>query len=269
MSQLNGIPDFRKSPKETVLKGYRHRYLEVDFPQFDVIHITTLFTFYWKVTIDTINFAKKFRSKTGRIFVGGIAATILHDRILQETGVDPICGQLDKPGILDADSDDIIDELPLDYSILEEIDYQYPAKNAYFAYTTRGCPRKCAFCAVPRLEPKYIHYISLAEQIKQATKRFGPQKDLLLMDNNILASKHFDKIIDEIKKCGFGRGAMYNPVNDYDIAMKNMYDGYNVRAYTRKIIRLYDRISEKLPESEQADFYINRERTESSLCRSG
>ena len=259
LSQLNGIPDFRKSPKETVLKGYRHRYLEVDFPQFDVIHITTLFTFYWKVTIDTINFAKKFRSKTGRIFVGGIAATILHDRILQETGVDPICGQLDKPGILDADSDDIIDELPLDYSILEEIDYQYPAKNAYFAYTTRGCPRKCAFCAVPRLEPKYIHYISLAEQIKQATKRFGPQKDLLLMDNNILASKHFDKIIDEIKKCGFGRGAMYNPVNDYDIAMKNMYDGYNVRAYTRKIIRLYDRISEKLPESEQADFYINRE----------
>jgi len=256
---LDAIPDFRKSAQETLLKKYRLRYRDGDFPQFDIIHITTLFTFYWSITIDTINFAKKFRSKTGRIFVGGIASTILHERVLQETGVDPILGLLDKPKMLDADSSDIIDKMPLDYSILEEIDYQYPANNAYFAYMTRGCPRKCPFCAVPRLEPEYIDYISLVEQINQATERFGPQKDLLLMDNNILASKHFDKIIDEIKKCGFKRGAKYNPVSDYDIAMKNIRVGYSVRAYTRKIIRLYDQISDKLPESEQADFYIKRE----------
>lgn len=256
---LDAIPDFRKSAQETLLKEYRLRFRDGDFPQFDVIHITTLFTFYWSITIDTINSAKKFCSKTGRIFVGGIASTILHERVLQETGVDPICGLLDKPGMLDADSSDIIDKMPLDYSILEEIDYQYPANNAYFAYMTRGCPRKCPFCAVPRLEPEYIDYISLAEQIKQATARFGPKKDLLLMDNNILASKHFNKIINEIKKCGFKRGAMHTPVNDYDIAMKNLRDEYNVRAYTRKIIRLYDNISDKLPESQQADFYIKRE----------
>ncbi len=256
---LDAIQDFRNSPLEALLKTYRVRYLGGDFTQFDVIHVTTLFTFYWRETIDTINFAKKFRSKTGSIIVGGIASTILHERVLQETGVDPIQGLLDKPGMLDADSVDIIDEMPLDYSILEEIDYQYPANNAYFAYMTRGCPRKCPFCAVPRLEPEYIDYISLVKQIKQAAERFGPQKDLLLMDNNILASKHFDKIIDDIKKCGFERGAVYNPVSEYDIAIKNMRDGYNVRAYTRKIIRLYDKISDKLPESEQADFYITRE----------
>lgn len=256
---LDALQDFRKSAQEMLLKEYRLRYLEGDFPQFDIIHITTLFTFYWRETIDTINFAKKFCSKTGRIFVGGIASTILHERVLQETGIDPINGLLDKPGMLDADSSDIIDEMPLDYSILEEIDYQYPANNAYFAYMTRGCPRKCPFCAVPRLEPEYIDYINLAEQIKQAASRFGPQRDLLLMDNNILASKHFDKIINEIKKCGFERGAMHTPVDDYDIAMKNLRSDYNVRAYTRKIIRLYDNISDKLPESEQADFYIKRE----------
>lgn len=256
---LDAIQDFRNSPLEALLKTYRVRYLDGDFTQFDVIHITTLFTFYWRKTIDTINFAKKFRSKTGRIIVGGIAATILHEQVLQETGVDPIQGLLDKPGMLDADSVDIVDEMPLDYSILEEIDYQYPANNAYFAYMTRGCTRKCSFCAVPRLEPEYIDYISLVQQIKQAAERFGPQKDLLLMDNNILASKHFDRIIDDIKKCGFERGASYNPVSEYDIAIKNMRDGYNVRAYTRKIISIYDKISEKLPESEQADFYITRE----------
>ena len=39
--------------------------------------------------------------------------------------------------------------LPLDYDILEETDYEYPAGDNYFAYTTRGCPNHCSFCAVP------------------------------------------------------------------------------------------------------------------------
>lgn len=49
----------------------------------------------------------------------------------------PHCGLLDRPGILDGDTDVIVDELPLDYSILEEIDYEYPAKDCYLAYMTR------------------------------------------------------------------------------------------------------------------------------------
>ncbi len=256
---LEAAPNFRNGDQESLLKKYRTRYQKGDYPQFDIICITTLFTFYWRETIDTINFAKKFCSKEGKMFVGGIAATILHEQVLQETGINPVRGLLNKPGILDADSDQIIDELPLDYSILDEIDYQYPAQNAYIAYMTRGCPRKCAFCAVPRLEPEYKDYMGLKEQIRQATERFGPQKDLLLMDNNVFASKHFNKIIDEIKECGFERGAMYTPESDYNIALKNLRDGYNVRAYTRKLIGIYDSISEKLPEAEQADFYLKRE----------
>lgn len=256
---LDAIPNFRNSDQELLLKEYRLRYRDNLFPRFDVIGVTTLFTFYWRETIDTINYAKKLCSETGRLIVGGIAASILHERVLQETGIDPVCGLLNEPGMLDADSDDIIDELPLDYSILEEIDYEYPASNAYLAYMTRGCPRKCAFCAVPRLEPEYKGYVGLKKQIQQATERFGPQKDLLLMDNNVFASKRFDTIIDEIKECGFERGAMYNPESDYDMAMKNLRDGFNTRAYKRKLISLYDRISAKLPETEQADFYLKRE----------
>jgi len=256
---LDAVPNFRNSDQEILLKEYRVRFLDNRFPQFDVVGVTTLFTFYWQKTVDTINYAKKFCSETGRIIVGGIAASILHEQVLQETGINPICGLLNEPGILDADSDDIIDEMPLDYSILEEIDYTYPANNAYLAYMTRGCTRKCTFCAVPRLEPGYKDYVGLKEQIRQANKQFGPQKDLLLMDNNVFASKHFNKIIDEIKECGFERGAMFIPESDYDIAMKNLRNGYNVRAYTRKIIRIYDRISNKLPESMQADFYLKRE----------
>lgn len=257
---LDLIPNFRNSEHETLLKEYRLRYRESRFPLFDIVAVTTLFTFYWQKTIDTINYAKKFCFETGSLIVGGIASSILYEQVFQECGIMPICGLLDKPGMLDYDSDDIIDELPLDYSILEEIDYQYPANNSYFAYMTRGCPNKCAYCAVSRLEPEYKDYIGLKAQIRQSTERFGPQKDLLLMDNNVFASKHFNRIIDEIKECGFEHGAMYVPKSEYDIAMKNLLEGYNVRAYTRKIIKLYDRISEKLPEIKQGEFYLQREK---------
>ena len=256
---LDTIPNFRNSEKDAIMKTYRLRYREDKFPLFDVVGVTTLFTFYWRETIDTINYVKKFCSEEGRILVGGIASSILPDDIFRETGIDPIRGLLNRPGMLDADSVDIINELPLDYSILEEIDYQYPASNAYLAYMTRGCPRKCSFCAVPRLEPEYKDYIMLKEQIELATERFGPQQNLLLMDNNVFASKHFDKIIDEIKECGFQQGATYIPDSEYSIAMKNIRDGYNLRAFTRKIIRLYDCISGRLPEEQQADFYLERE----------
>lgn len=256
---LEIIPHFTNSSRE-ILKRYRKRYRNKQFPQFDIIGITTLFTFYWRKTVDTINYCKKFCSKNGRILVGGIAASILYDRIYQETGIDPICGLLNKPGMLDSDSTDIIDELPLDYSILEGIDYTYPTNSAYLAYMTRGCKRKCAFCAVPKLEPEYKSYIGLKDQIRAAAERFGPQKDLLLMDNNVFASEHFDKIIDEIKECGFERGAMYTPASEYEIAMDNLKQKFNTRAYTRKIVKLYDRISDRLSETEQADFYLMREK---------
>lgn len=257
---LEAIPNFRNSNQEMAIKKYRNRYREDGYPKFDIVGVTTLFTFYWRKTIDTINNAKKFCNEGGRMLIGGIASTILHEQVFQETGIRPVVGLLNKPGILDKDSDDIIDELPLDYSILEEIDYRYPVSNSYFSYMTRGCTRKCAFCAVPRLEPKYINYVCLKEHIQQATERFGPQKDLLLMDNNVFASECFDKIVDEIRDCGFERGATYMPVSEYEIAMRNLRDGYNIRAYTKKMINLYDRISTKLSESEQADFYLNREK---------
>lgn len=91
----------------------------------------------------------------------------------------------------------IIDELPLDYSILEEIDYVYPANNAYFAYMIRGCVNNCKFCADPKLEPQYCNYINLKKRIEYTDRRFGARKDWVLLDNNVLASKCYERIIDD------------------------------------------------------------------------
>ncbi|MDR0918501.1 MAG: hypothetical protein LBM93_04540, partial [Oscillospiraceae bacterium] len=182
------------------LSNYRNRYKSEDYPKFDVICVTTLFTFYWKETIDTILFAKKLCKSKGNVYVGGIASTLVPEYIKQETGISPHIGLLDKPNAYDSDEKGkvIIDELPLDYSILDEIDYHYPTENAYFGYMTRGCVNHCAFCAVPKLEPKYCDYSGIKAKIEKVKDCFGAKKDLLLMDNNVFASKCFNKIIDEI-----------------------------------------------------------------------
>ena len=51
----------------------------------------------------------------------------------------------------------------------------------------------------------------------------------------------------------------YIPPNEYDVAMKNLKAGYNLRAYIKKIIKIYDKIAEKLPEDESGKFYLLRE----------
>ena len=149
-----------------IVKNFRKRYMKKEYfskPRFDKVGITTLFTFYWDITIETINFAKKLCKDEKDVMVGGIMSSLLPNEVYEATGIHPFVGLLNHPGDIDADDDLIIDQLPLDYSILEEIDYIYPANNAYFAYMTRGCVNKCKFCAVPRLEPEYCDYISLKD----------------------------------------------------------------------------------------------------------
>lgn len=246
-----------------IIKEYRKKYKDKDYftnPRFDKVGITTLFTFYWDITVDTINFAKQLCKKKDDVMVGGIMSSILPDEIYKATGIHPFVGLLNHPGDIDDGNELIIDELPLDYSILEEIDYVYPANNAYFAYMTRGCVNNCKFCAVPKLEPKYLDYISLKQQIEYTNKRFGARKDLLLLDNNVLASKCYNQIIDEIKKCGFETGATYTPPNEYEIAINNLRDSYNDRAYIRKIISIYKEIIGKLEDkAEITELYIRLE----------
>ena len=259
ISDIDIIPDFMYTSLQVSLQYYHMRYVHKEYPKFDFIGVTTLFTFYWKKTIDTINQAKLFLSDNGRFMVGGIASTILPDRLFSDTGIYPHRGLLDKPGDIDAGNSDIIDELPLDYSILHEIDYHYPASDAYFGYMTRGCLRNCAFCAVKTLEPKYKEYISIKKQIQYVNERFGVKRDLLLMDNNVFASKCFNQIIDEIKNCGFQKGSQYTPSDEYIIALQNLKDGYNTRAYLRVVVEIYNKIAEKLTSEEAGELYLKRE----------
>ena len=202
------------------------RFKAGDFPKFDIICVNSLFTFFFDQTVRTINFAKKFLADGGKIFVGGVAATLVPKFFEEATGILPHIGLLDKPDDLGKSDDVIIDTLPPDYSILDEIDYKYPAADAYITYTTRGCIRKCGFCAVSKLEPEYKDHVKILEQLKYIESQFGAKRNLLLMDNNVLASAKFDEIIDEIKACGFAKGATYLPPAEYAVTIKNLRTGF-------------------------------------------
>lgn len=239
------------------LKSYRDYYkkrLYRNDPSYDRVYVTTLFTFYWKITVDTINFAKYLVKDQKNLIVGGVTATVLANDLFEATGIQPMKGLLDKPGMLD-DNNIIIDTLPLDYSILDEIDYHYPENNGYYGYMTRGCIRNCSFCAVPILEPKYNEFIPITDRIKEISEKYGDKRNLLLLDNNVLASGRFPDIIDEIKKAGFVKGATYTEPNDFEITIRNLSEGINDRAYIKRTFKLIHTLLDKLKGDSQLHFY--------------
>ena len=258
---LDAVPNLRGENYfyEYALKKLHRRFKADDFPTFDIICVNSLFTFYFNETVQTINAAKKFLARGGKIFVGGVAATLVPKFFEEETGIKPHIGLLDKPDDLGKADDVIIDTLAPDYSILDEIDYEYPEADVYLTYTTRGCIRKCNFCAVSKLEPEYKDHEKIFERLRQTEEQFGAKRNLLLMDNNVLASSKFDEIVDEIIACGFGKGATYLPPDEYSITLKNLRDGFNERAYLRKMIRLYDELERRLPEDLAGRFFSARE----------
>ena len=215
------------------------------YPDWDRVFVTTLFTFYWKTTIETIEFAKLLVKNPKDLMVGGVLASIQPKEIEEATGIKPHIGIL-RAGDLDKGDTQMIDELPLDYSILDEVEYKYPMTNAYYSYTTRGCIRHCPFCAVPTLEPIYNSYIPLVERTNQVRELYGEQQNMLLMDNNVLASERFPQIIQDIVDCGFGRNAKFTQPDLLAIAIRNLRNNVNDRAYIRKaqsmIMDFYDRL---------------------------
>lgn len=260
-ASLEEIPEHETNPLIADLLRYYRKffrnkdYFKPEFRKYDRVGITTLFTFYWDITISTINFVKQLCKTPDGVMIGGIMASILPERVEAATGISPHTGTLHTPGELDSGNDMIIDTLHLDYSILEEIDYKYPAANAYFAYMTRGCVNHCEFCAVPKLEPEYIEFLPVSQQVRITEAQFGARRNLLLLDNNVLASCKFNEIVDDIKAAGFTTTATYISPNLYEIAVQNLRTGYNDKGYIKSCVRQFRQLINKLNSDEAQDVY--------------
>ena len=84
-----------------------------------------------------------------------------------------------------------IDRLQPDYDFLG-----VPSDTAY-GFLTRGCPNKCKWCVVPIKEDKQRPYMDVEEIAIEG------RKNLILMDNNVLASDYGLEQIEKIIKKGY------------------------------------------------------------------
>jgi hypothetical protein len=216
-----------KNGKNDNVKFIKGEDLSVLSHAWDRIYVTTLFSFEFARISKSIDFAlKAANGQTDKVFVGGIAASLMHERFLAETrwrGVRFIKGLLGSAPSTSLQLDDYSEELysddhfgtPIedlipDYNILDQIQYKYPVRDAYFAYASRGCIRTCSFCGVPQLEGGQRDTESLSALVKGVDALYGPKKDFTLLDNNVVASVRFKNIISEIRDLGFQRGAKLN-----------------------------------------------------------
>lgn len=231
----------------------------IDAEVWDRIYITTLFTFDFAVSIETIKHYMRLVDNIDSLYVGGIMASLMPERIIEATGISRshiLTGLFTDTSVVGDDNDINVDQLPLDYDILEDIDYKYPAGDNYFAYTTRGCPNHCSFCAVPVLEPNFHVTNNIIEQIQTIDKKYGPKQHLLLLDNNVLNAPDLESLVDDLCTAGFGRGAKYDDPGTYSIVMMRYHNGDRADFLDKKMMVYLDSFKKRIKSAEMLDTFL-------------
>lgn len=225
----------------------------------DRIYVTTLFTFDFAITVETISHYMRLATNINSVYVGGIMSSLMPEKVIQATGIDRshiLTGLFTDTSVVGDDNNINVDELPLDYDILEEVDYNYPAGDNYFAYTTRGCPNHCSFCAVPILEPCFHVTNNIVEQINAINQKYGPKQHLLLLDNNVLNTPDLKSLVDDLCKAGFGRGAKYIDPGTYNIVMMRYKKGDRAAFLDKKMAAYLDSFKKRIKSPDVLDAYL-------------
>ena len=117
---LMKISAYHKSIGDNVIfvKGQNK---ELKEKKWDRIYITTLFTFYWKKTLETIKYYYSSVVNPRNIYVGGIMATLMKNELSKEESIEGITimtGLLDKTEMLGNEKTPV-DRITPDYSIVD------------------------------------------------------------------------------------------------------------------------------------------------------
>lgn len=231
----------------------------VDAAVWDRIYITTLFTFDFSISAETILHYMRLVDDVSSLYVGGIMASLMPESIVEATGIDRshiLTGLFTDTSVVGDNNDINVDQLPLDYDILEDVNYKYPAGDNYFAYTTRGCPNHCSFCAVPILEPNFHVTNNIVEQIKVIDQKYGPKQHLLLLDNNVLNTPNLESLVDDLCAAGFGCGAKYVDPGTYNIVMMRYHNGDRAEFLDKKMIAYLDKFKKRIKSPEKLDTFL-------------
>lgn len=232
----------------------------IDAEVWDRIYVTTLFTFDFAISVETINHYMRLSNDVNSLYVGGIMASLMPDRVIEATGIERshiLTGLFTDTSVVGDDNDINVDQLPLDYDILEDIEYKYPAGDNYFAYATRGCPNHCSFCAVPILEPNFHVTNNIVEQIRTIDRKYGPKQNLLLLDNNVLNTPNLEALVNDLCEAGFGRGAKYVDPGAYKIIMMRYHNGDRAEFLDKKMMTYLESFKKRIKSKEMLDTFLS------------
>lgn len=154
------------------------------YEKFDLILMSTLFTYYSDIVKDTINSRGIYHRNTP-IIVGGVFASLMPKFFDQFKNLNTYVGY----------SKELDYNIP-DRAIMDQADP--PWDSFSWVFTSRGCPNFCPYCAVWRIEkerwinPKWQDHI------------FDDKPNILISDNNLSGTtkEHFHTIIDYANKKG-------------------------------------------------------------------
>lgn len=231
----------------------------IDAAVWDRIYITTLFTFEFSISVKTILHYMQLKKDSSSIYVGGVMASLMPEKIVEATGINRsqiLTGLFTDTSVVNDNNNINVDQLPLDYDILEDIEYKYPAGDNYFAYTTRGCPNHCSFCAVPILEPSFHVTNNIVEQIRAIDQKYGPKQHLLLLDNNVLNTPNLESLVDDLCAAGFGRGAKYVDPGTYNIVMMRYRNGDRAEFLDKKMTDYLDKFKKRVKSPKKLDTFL-------------
>ena len=231
----------------------------VDAAVWDRIYITTLFTFDFSISVETILHYMRLVDDVSSLYVGGIMASLMPENIVEATGIERshiLTGLFTDTSVVGDNNDINVDQLPLDYDILEDVNYKYPAGDNYFAYTTRGCPNHCSFCAVPILEPSFHVTNNIVEQIRVIDQKYGPKQHLLLLDNNVLNTPNLETLVNDLCAAGFGRGAKYVDPGTYNIVMMRYHNGDRAEFLDKKMTAYLGKFKKRIKSPEKLDTFL-------------
>lgn len=167
----------------------------------DKFYFSVIFTWDILKMIRQVNLVRTWGKE---VEIGGPAATFVHKYIHTQTGIEPHRGL-----------DERFEHIP-PLSWLKEYRPKMTGGDYQLTFTSRGCPHRCAFCGVRKVEPVALEY----DDFPMAS---------MIGDNNILATswKHQELVVN--KYANF-RGKI------------DINSGFDMRFFTKEHLKLYSRL---------------------------
>jgi len=142
----------------------------------DHILITSYFTYWAKYVKKCVSFYKKLYPNT-KITVGGVYASLMPEHCKKYTKCDDVYVGIHPEA----------EKCQPAYRYLEKY---YGPVDFQIIHTSRGCIRKCDFCGVFQIEPKFTYKESIKDEIIK--------KKIIFYDNNLLANPSIENILVEL-----------------------------------------------------------------------